>query len=62
MFLQHLLNELYDPDFHLYLYQKLIPAPDVLPVSLTPFECKTVSNGLIVSLKVKTVNVRTSNI
>ena len=36
-------------------------APDVLPVILTPLECVAVSNGLGVSLKVKTVNVRTSN-
>ena len=36
-------------------------APDVLPVSLTPLECVAVSNGLGVSLKDNTVNVRTSN-
>ena len=36
-------------------------APDVLPVIFTPLECVAVSNGLGVSLKVKTVNVRTSN-
>ena len=36
-------------------------APDVLPVIFTPVECVAVNNGLGVSLKVKTVNVRTSN-
>ena len=36
-------------------------APEVLPVIFTPVECVAVNNGLGVSLKVKTVNVRMSN-